>query len=66
MIIAFYRKRGYYVMVMYLTIMHLTMGDGRMITDDEVFPQLFSLSDKCIISPKETLSIRECTLGGAE
>lgn len=43
MIIAFYRKRGYYVMIMYLTIMHLTMGDGRMITDDEVFPQLFSL-----------------------
>ena len=43
MIIAFYRKRGYYVIVMYLTIMHLTIGDGRMITDDEVFPRLFSL-----------------------
>lgn len=43
MIIAFYRKRGYYVIVMHLTIMHLTIGDGRMITDDEVFPRLFSL-----------------------
>ena len=43
MIIAFYRKRGYYVIVMHLTIMHLTIVDGRMITDDEVFPRLFSL-----------------------
>lgn len=43
MSVAFYGKRGYYIIVMYLTIMHLTIGDGRMITDDEVFPRLFSL-----------------------